>query len=241
MKKLLKFIALAAFVSLSINAWAGGKMKEPTVEYSADMIMQSERGSIKSKIYHAMGGKGRQEMSARGSTQIVITRGDKKVAWALMPDQKSYIETSIDESKQKSGTNVSDCDMDITPLGTETVNGVKATKNKVSMSCPDKANYNGHMWITKEGIMVKLDAVAGQGSNQTHLKVDLMNLKIGKQDPSLFEIPAGYQKFSMGNLSSLFQSSKEPKEEDQGEGEEAEGDDEGIMGTVNKLKGLFGK
>ncbi len=247
MKKVLKFIIFAALISLSINAWAGEKMKEPTVEYSADMIMESTQGTIKSKVYHALGGKERQEMSVGGSTQIIISRLDKKVGWVLMPDQKSYMEMGLDESKQKSGADVNDCDMNISPLGEETVNGVKATKNKVSMSCPDNTNYDGHMWVTKDGIMVRMDAVAGQGSKQTNLKIDLLNLKIGKQDPGLFEIPAGYRKFGLGGFSSMFKAPQKSKKEEAGEqedqsaGEEAEGEDEGVMGTVNKLKGLFGK
>ncbi|HUU41282.1 MAG TPA: DUF4412 domain-containing protein [Desulfatiglandales bacterium] len=251
MKKVLKFIVFAAVIFLSINTWAGEKMKEATVEYSADMIMETGQGTMNSKVYHALGGKDRQEMSVGGSTQIMIMRLDKKVGWVLMPAQKSYMEMSLDESKQKSGTNVNDCDMNISPLGDETVNGVKATKSKVSMSCPDNENYDGNMWVTKDGIMVKMDAVAGQGSKQTRLKIDLKNLKIGKQDPSLFEIPAGYQKFGMKNISSMMKSAQEQaaqgaKEENanESEGQSTEKEPEGtdkVTDTINKLKGIFGK
>jgi outer membrane lipoprotein-sorting protein len=209
MKKILSFIILALAMSVCINTWAAEKMKEPTVEYSADMIMASDQGSTNSKIFYALGGKMRWEMSAQGQNVIMITRQDKKVAWTLMPQQSMYMEMSLTDAQKKTGDNVSDCDVDVSPQGSETVNGVLATKNKVAMSCPNEAKYDGTMWVTKEGIMVKMDAVAGQGSNKGHIKIDLMNLKIGSQDTALFEVPAGYQKFAMGDISSMVKSQME--------------------------------
>jgi outer membrane lipoprotein-sorting protein len=209
MKKILNLIVIAAAMSLCVNAWAAEKMKEPTVEYSADMTMASDQGSMNSKIYSALGGKQRWEMASQGQNVIMITRQDKKVAWTLMPQQNTYMEMSLTDASKKTGNNVNECDMDISSEGSETVNGVRATKSKVSMSCPDNSKYDGTMWVTKEGIMVKMDAVAGQGSDKGHIKIDLTNLKIGSQDASLFEIPAGYQKFSMGDISSMFKSQAE--------------------------------
>jgi len=277
MKKILNFIVFVTVVSLSLCAFSAEKMKEATVEYSADMVIDSGQGAINSKTYHALGGKDRLEMSVMGSTQIMITRQDKKVGWMLMPSQKTFMEMSLEESTQKSGSaNINDCDMDMSSQGDETVNGVKATKSKVSMTCPDNVKYDGTMWVTKEGIMVKMDAVMVVEGNQANIKIDLKNLKIGTQDPSLFEIPAGYSKFSMGDISSMFknaqeqaakaQAAQESEEADEGgvsEPESSESSDaatsvdkvdntadktnetldttDKVKGTINRLKGLFGK
>jgi outer membrane lipoprotein-sorting protein len=209
MKKILNLIIFATLISLSFSAGASEKMKEPTVEYSGDMVMESDQGSMTTKLNYALGGKQRMEISAGGQNTIMILRQDKKVSWVLMPQQNTYMEMSISDASKKTGTNVNDCDMDISSQGNETVNGVSATKSKVSMSCPDNTKYDGTMWVTKEGIMVKMDAVAGQGSTQGHIKIDLKNLKIGPQEASLFEIPAGYQKFSMGDISSMIKNAQD--------------------------------
>jgi len=210
MKKILNFIVFVTAVLVSLSAFAAEKMKEATVEYSADMVIDSGQGTFNSKTYHALGGKDRQEMNVQGTTSIIITRQDKKVAWTLMPAQKTFMEMSLEESAQKSGSaNVNDCDMDMSSQGDETVNGVKATKNKVSMTCPDNVKYDGTIWVTKEGIMVKMDAVTVVEGNQAHVKIDLKNLKIGTQDPGLFEVPAGYQKFNMSDISSMFKNAQE--------------------------------
>ena len=184
------------------DALAFEKMPQPKVEYSADMIMETGGHVINSKIYHAIGGKERQEINLNGNTQIMILRQDKKLSWMLMPEQKMYMEMNLDQAKQKmdkqnENMDVNDCKIDVKPMGDESVNGVMATKNKISMSCPNKANYEGYMWVTKDGIMVKMDAIAEGEGDKLHIKIDLNNLKIAEQNPSLFEVPAGYKKFDM--------------------------------------------
>jgi len=209
MKKLLSFVLFTIVLSLCLCTWAAEKMKEPTVEYSGDMIMSSDQGSANSRIYYALGGKMRWEMSAKGQNVIMITRQDKKVAWTLMPQQSMYMEMNLTDAQKKTGNNVNECDFDMSSQGSETVNGVSANKYKIAASCPENTKYDGTMWVTKEGIMVKWDVVGGQGSNKGHFTIDLLNLKIGSQDAALFEVPAGYQKFSMGDISSMMKSQME--------------------------------
>jgi outer membrane lipoprotein-sorting protein len=209
MRKIFSFILITVTMSICLSAWAAEKMKEPTVEYSGDMIMTTDQGAMNSKIFYALGGKMRWEMNAQGQNVIMITRQDKKVAWTLMPEQNMYMEMNLTQASKKTGNNVNECDMDMNQQGSETVNGVSANKYKVAMSCPENAKYDGTIWVTKDGIMVKMDAVAGQGSEKGHIKIDLMNLKVGSQDASLFEVPEGYQKFAMGDISSMIKSQME--------------------------------
>lgn len=209
MRKLISIVLFTVIAGMFTCAWAAEKMKEPTVEYSADMIMSSDQGSVNSKIYYALGGKMRWEMNAQGQNVIMITRQDKKVAWTLMPQQSMYMEMNLTEASKKTGNNVNECDYDMSSQGSETVNGVSANKYKIAASCPEDTKYDGTMWVTKDGIMVKMDAVAGQGSDKGHIKIDLMNLQIGSQSAALFEVPAGYQKFSMGDISSMMKSQME--------------------------------
>ncbi|MBN1627793.1 MAG: DUF4412 domain-containing protein [Deltaproteobacteria bacterium] len=220
----IKIIASMAAMFLCVNAGAAEKMKQPTVEYSADMVMGSEQGSSTGKVFYALGGKSRTEFNTQGTTAITILRQDKKVAWVLMPEQKTYMEMGIDESKENAGQDLSDCDVDFSSLGQETVNGIKATKNKTSVTCPDNVKYDGTMWISKDNIVVKMDTATVVDGNQVNMKYELKNLKIEKQDASLFEIPAGYQKFSMGNFSSMFNAAQ--GQASQARSEAAEEEDE---------------
>lgn len=200
-------LALLAIGAVS----AAEKMQQPKVEYSADTYFETEQASFNGRVYHALGGKDRQEMKMEGTSQIIITRMDKEVAWILMPDQKMYMETDLKTSK-KDHREITDCDIDMKSTGSDTVNGIKATKNSVSMSCPDGVKYSGDIWTTKDGIMVKAVVTGKTKKSETvRIKTELKNLKIGKQSASLFEVPEGYTKMSMGRMMMKGLSSPEQK------------------------------
>jgi hypothetical protein len=189
---------------LNNDTRASEKMKEPQVEYSADVVMETGNNVMNYKVYYGLGGKQRQDISYQGNQQIMILRQDKKVSWMLMPEQKMYMETRLEQqTKDNQAGNMSDCQVDAKASGSESINGVTATKSKISMSCPNNVGYEGYMWVTKEGIMVKMDATTTYDGKKSHFKTELKNLKIVKQDPSLFEIPAGYKKFSMPGFSGM--------------------------------------
>lgn len=51
----------------------------------------------------------------------------------------------------------------------------------------------GFIWITQDGIPVKMDFLGKSGRDKTRMTVTLTNLTIGPQDPALFEPPADYK------------------------------------------------
>jgi hypothetical protein len=167
-------------------------------EYSADSYFETAELKMKSKVHHAPG-KERREMDTGCGRQVMIIRWDRKVSWMVMPSQNMYIETPMREGgADGSGYKVEKSEI----VGEETVDGVKTTKSKVIMS-DDKGNkFGGFMWATKDGIQIKMDAISVDASKgaKMRMKMELKNLQIGKQDPKLFEIPAGYTKMNMGGF-----------------------------------------
>lgn len=182
---------------ISIGPAGGGEIPEARVEYSADSIVESDEMTMKAKVYHAPG-KERREQAIGELKQVFITRKDKNVAWVVMPEQKMYMEMPFAQAKENE-MDLSSYKVDQTPVGEETVEGVKTTKSKVVMTGPDGANLDGFLWTTADGITMKIDAVARGKGEKSRMKMTLKNLKVGKQNPALFEIPPGYQKMAMGN------------------------------------------
>ena len=78
-------ICLAAFAPAS----QGANLPIPSVEYSADRVMETEAGTFEGKVYAAKD-KERTETSMRGMTSVMILRRDKQLGWMLMPAQKMY-------------------------------------------------------------------------------------------------------------------------------------------------------
>lgn len=214
---------LAASIGLASPglAWEG-----PQVEYSGDTRMESADGVMEGVVYHAPG-KERRETKMGGESMTMIIRHDKQVMWMLMPDANAYMEMGLGQSKDKS--DFSAYHMDQTTVGEEDINGIKTTKSKVIMTKKDGGKLGGFWWTTKEGIPLKMDMISVEGKTKERIVMELTNLKIGKQNPKLFEIPADYINMSMGmpNLKNLMEEQelieegrpvKKPADEPQEEG-----------------------
>ncbi|MBX3330366.1 MAG: DUF4412 domain-containing protein [Nitrospira sp.] len=222
---------------------------EVQVDYSADSSMETEGGmTMKGRIYHSTN-KERMEMGGSDG-MTMITRKDKKVVWQLMGDM--YMEMPMNASNA-SGMDAFDI-VERTDVGQETINGMKTTKSKiVAVKKDGSGKFGGFFWTTKEGITVKMDMLSKDGDKKMRMTSELTNLRIEKQDPTLFEIPAGYTKNDMGammggmdgmpNMDEMKKNSlqrqsggKPPRESQAGDGMGEQ------MPDVNKMmKGLFGK
>lgn len=246
--KLLKIAGLltcALLPSLTVNA-----APPPTVQadYSADITMETEGGmTTKSHIYRTID-KERMEMGGSDGMAMII-RKDKKVMWQLMGNM--YMETPMTASNA-SGMDAFDV-IEQSEVGQETINGIKTTKSKVVAVKKDgSGKFGGFFWTTKEGIIVKTDMLSKEGDKKMRVAVELTNLKIEKQDPALFEIPAGYTKNDMGammgmggmpNMEEIKKGARQrqPTGRLPREGQPSEGISEQIPDVNKMMKGLFGK
>lgn len=195
-KAIMIFTAAIIGVLLSGGAGRAEKLMEPEVEYSADSAIETRMGVVKGKVYHARA-KERQELGGEmtGVESIAIVRKDKGVVWVLMPASKTYIEQPLGEG---TSSNMPDGDYELSEIGVETLNGHKTTKSKFTCALKDGGKLEGFLWMTGEGIAMKMDAVVKD--TDARVKIELTNVKTGKQDDSLFELPAGYNKLSVINL-----------------------------------------
>ncbi len=193
--KLLRSANLVLASSLLLPAMSlAAPPPDPKVEYSADSTMETEGGmTMKSRIYHAPG-KQRMEMGGAGGSVSIIRR-DKKVMWQLMGNM--YMELPMD---RPDAHDPHDMDVQQTAVGEETVNGVKTTKYKTIATMKDGKKFGGFFWVTKDNITMKMDLLYKEGDKKMRMANELTNLKIGKQDPKLFEIPPGYTKNDMGAM-----------------------------------------
>ncbi|MEE8574176.1 MAG: DUF4412 domain-containing protein, partial [Thermodesulfobacteriota bacterium] len=196
------FFAIVLFLS-ALSFSSAEKLAEPDVEYSAERVMKMEGRLFNQTVYHAPG-KERGETEFRGQKSIMIIRTDKELFWTLMPMQKMYMEHPIEKAKE-GRMSIYDVDVKFTELGKETINGMKTTKSKVTSVDGRGVSSEGIMWMTGDGIVVRYEMRAkgagGAGASApAPMVMELKNLKIGKQPASLFEIPAGYQKFTMPSI-----------------------------------------
>ena len=187
MRKTFMFILLigfcAALAAPSIQA------EESSAQYSALMHMSTERGDVEAKVFVKPGMK---RMEMHDATQII--RFDKGVMWVLMPKQRMYMENPI-PAAPGGGDNLKY--LEKKKLGQETVNGISATKYKTVAQDPQGNRLEGFSWLTDDGILVKNDMQLSDGARKMQVRSEISDLKVGEQDPSLFEVPQGFNKFAM--------------------------------------------
>jgi len=163
------------------------------LDFSADMVSSVKGGgSFTGKIFVA---KDKVRMDMAGST--TITRMDKDVAWVLMPQQRIYMEQPLDVDKVVVAAEKVPGEIERTSLGSDTIDGRPANKYKIAYTSKGE-RAEVFQWVdSASGIPVKTVSMDGNWS------MEYKNLSTGAQDASLFEIPAGYNKFSIPNMADM--------------------------------------
>jgi len=129
---------------------------------------------------------------------ISITRYDKMLVWLLMPEEKIYMEQSLNpvETSQKhlpSNEAVTD-EIERVFILHETINGYASDKYKITIN-----NQGSHYeWISSEpGIMMSVKTAAIDDSWWNEYR----NISLAVPDSSLFELPSGYTKMNLPTMS----------------------------------------
>ncbi len=194
---LLALVTCGALSTLgSMTAARAATLPAPSVAYSADRVMETSSGTFTGKVF-ASEGKERSETNMGGMQSVMILRRDKQLGWLIMPAHKMYRTLDFATAQAQSG-NAPDDQVEITDVGTETIEGFVTTKYKMLMK---DGSAGGFMWITTHGIPVKMDMLSKQGGEKSRMTITLKNLAIGPQDARLFELPSGFTAMpSMGTL-----------------------------------------
>lgn len=197
-----RFSVLFSFCLLGFVSEAHAvSIPAPSVEYAADRIVETEAGTFEGKVYSARD-KERSETNMGGMQSVMIVRRDKQLGYMLMPAQKMYRELDLRQAREQSGAAPDDL-MEITQVGSESIEGFDSTKYKLVMK---DGSAGGFIWITAQGIAVKMDMLSKFEGKKTRMTVTLKNLSIGSQDSGLFEVPSDYSAMTVGagaGLSSL--------------------------------------
>lgn len=192
-------ILIGLVSALAVTPVLAAQPSRPQVEYSADSTIQNEEGTIQQRIYVTPTKERKEMLTGAGDGGVQIFRYDTKVMWMLMPSENMYMEHAIGGG-QGQRNDPSQWTYEDTVVGEETLNGVKVTKYKTIATSTDGKKYGGFSWRTREGISIKQDLLYKEGNDKKRMLTELTNLKVGRQDPKLFEIPEGFTKLDMGGM-----------------------------------------
>ena len=190
---------MTATATAAVLAWlaggcagGGGKLKD----FSAEQVTKDSDGQVEStaKLFVSPQ-RIRIEQPGRGGEagMIIIVRRDQKLMRILMPANKAYMETPLNEAELQKTIKSLPVDAKEQVLGTETVNGFRCTKKRVETSMRGlfgDIRSEATVWVSDQ-LEMPLRTQQQNGG-----VTELANIRPGRQPASLFEVPAGYEKMA---------------------------------------------
>lgn len=164
-------------------------------DFSADVVHTVGKKVTNEKVYSSEKAI-RVEKEEKGKKNISILRLDRKAVLVLMPEQKTYMDMgSLGAASMELTNSVAGAKTERESLGSEQVGPYHCEKYRVKTTLEGQA-YTGLEWDAKEldGFPVK------QGDEKGSWSKEYQNVKLGPQDPALFEIPPDYKKIDLGGM-----------------------------------------
>ena len=185
------FIALlttAVIAAVALPGCSKGPTPSKDVEFSARMTIE-EGGSSTDYLVNFTREKQRVEAVVDGhAAGTVIIRLDKGRSWALMPAMKVFLETEVRPENKNPLVYEPDSIIEFERLGDETVDGHPAEKERMVIQNKGGGKVSMYRWFATD-MAWPIKAEATDGSWRLYYS----DIRLGKQDPALFEPPAGFK------------------------------------------------
>lgn len=159
----------------------------PAADYTAEFKIQNFGPKVRGRVYGAPG-KERRETADPWGGSTMIFRYDLGVAWLILPGAPRYTEFPL-RPPGSPALPPGAVPPGLARIEDDDINDIPATKYAFP---PTPAGPGGHVWLSREGIALRIDGQPRPGFPEIRFELD--NLTYAPQNPNLFELPAGYQR-----------------------------------------------
>jgi hypothetical protein len=198
----MRFLSLTAlFLAATLVQPAAARMLgDPSVPFSADSTVSVGDRSFHGKVF-ATPGSQRHEQSIGGIPQVVILHGSDAKGWLVLPQLASYVEFNF----APAAFELAQPGLLSQPLGEETIDGHRTVKYRAEHTARDGTMVDGYIWLTREGIPMRLDGMVtpARGGKPTPVRLELSHVREGAQPANLFALPKNLNKLPTGMLGGL--------------------------------------
>jgi len=171
------------------------KKKKPNPPMEMKMVIAGGKCRMEMNMAKSLAAENKEEnfdaSEFAAGSMVVISRPDRNLYYQLMPSAKAYCQMAMPESA--GGKNAKEQQVERKVEGKEIVEGYECQKVFNTITADDGSKYIVYSWEADKlgGIPVKVQTQLPNGEAVMIFK----DIKIGKQDASLFEPPAGYKKY----------------------------------------------
>jgi hypothetical protein len=196
MPSLLLFLLLSLGAAPAMAALLG----DASVAYRAERTVTVNGKSYAGTVFHTPG-HDRHEQKIGGLAEVIILDAAAKQGFLVLPELRSYVDFAFPALMAA----LDDPALRRNPVGHETVAGVETTKYKVDYTAADGSEADGHVWVSAEGVLMRLDGTVSRknSSKPTAIHMELAQLALGPQDPALFAVPPGLTRLPREALQAL--------------------------------------
>jgi len=178
----MKYLKLFFWVLFIFYVWCSYAWAQ---DFSADIVSTADRKSFRAKIFVS---QDKVRIETDGAVNIV--RPDRNLVWAVIPEQKLYMELPLDSKNMVIGTTKIPNEETRELVGKDNIGGKTTSKYRVVYESGEKKE-TVYIWIL-EGLDIPVKTESADGS----WKIEYKNILINKVSPKLFDIPSSYQKLS---------------------------------------------
>ena len=187
-------LAIAAAMLVAGGPALAFDYANPTKPYYSEAVMKQGDRSVPVKTWYSAD-KVKMEVSNGGRQLVLIADRMAKTLTLILPGRKGYfIRPMPQDTFGPLGKTGPGKGMAFEKVGEEAVNGTKAVKYKVSGKNAGGSAFDGHLWITADNIIVRLDGRQTAAGKEQAIRVDVKVLKMGPHDAKVFTVPEGYRK-----------------------------------------------
>jgi len=166
----------------------------PTKPYYAESVMTERQRTVNVKVWYTPQ-KVKFQVGSDGRTMAMIGDKTKSTMTMILPSRKSYFQRSLPAGLfgplGKTGPGKG---MKFEKVGEEELLGVTTVKYKVTGKNAGGGAFVGHMWLTDDNIIMRLEGKQTRGERESSIKMDTKVLKMGPVDGTVFAVPDGYKK-----------------------------------------------
>jgi len=183
----------------------------PSISYKANVSLSVGTITLLGTTWYTPD-KERSELGFGGAKfkgKPSIHRRDKGLLFILNEANKTYFTQTLKPGSAQSSL-INHKFTEQTKIGTDTIEGIKATKYRVKSDKRKNRQLIGHVWISKDNVLLRVDAQITAKGKTNSFKYALTNLVIGPQPAALFELPKGYR-FAKPTVSELGLERRTPK------------------------------
>jgi hypothetical protein len=183
-------ITFSFSLSLFLSAHALAEtLGDARVGFSAERLLVVDGRSYVGRMWQ-MPGQQRHEQQLPAISPVLILRAGSAHGEVVLPQLHTVVEFAL----PKEFALFANPDLLRRPVGQETVNGIATTKYTIEEDLPG-GHIAGSLWLSRDGIPMRCDGkFEPDKGRQSTIYWELRDVKLGKQDEALFEVPKGYEK-----------------------------------------------